>query len=146
MSYLGSNHFESNHFASNYLSGPGGVVPPVVDTGGGGPGSSKKKGWANELERLRKSREEFFAPTPEPEAEEPKGNITPPKTFEEMGGVELLRETEQIRENIRTLEDQYLAGELIKEEFERRKRDENAALEAILMALELDKFVILSII
>lgn len=139
MSFFGSNHFESNYFASNFFPGAN------VDIGGGGPSSKKKKrGHGREMAILETSLKEAFAP----EAPQRDPVVAPAKehTYEEVGGAELLREAQELKASIQ-IQKEALDAHLISEaEYQEAIRKENEALEVIIMALELDRHVLFSII
>lgn len=137
MSYFASNHFESNYFASNYFTGA------QADEGGGGTSAAgtkqRKKGERHEAELAAlEAHRAVELPDPAPVAKK--------YTVEEVGGVQLLQEAQELRLSIRRAQIEFEAKRISEEEYRRVVRQENEALEVIIMALNLDRHVLFSII
>jgi len=121
--------------------------------GGGGPGGSATKakpkrnkqgeGWANERARLEAS---ILARKAEKEKALAKPEIAPKVVDTTAVEEDLKAQALAISRNITLLEERLHREEITLAEFETAKRRENEALDVILMAINLDNYIVASII
>lgn len=116
------------------------TAPTETPTGGGTSGKRRRRGWANERARLEAS----LVKTPIIKLPE----VAKVREYDvaEFDNSAIIAEIKQLERDIAYKELEYAAGRIAKEEYERFVAEESDALHVLLLALELDRHVLLSII